>query len=89
MDLNGLTKEWQALENRDERSAFYDDKIFPGILEVVVPREKQQHSETYTHLILPVGLSPEPLILSIKILEPEKVYLLYTKVSEKFWLFGT
>lgn len=84
MNLNDLTKEWQAIENRDERNAFYDDKIFPGILEVVVPREQQQHPETYTHLILPVGLSPEPLILSIRILNPEKVYLLYTKVSEKF-----
>lgn len=84
MNLDDLTQQWKDIENKNSRDIFYEEKVFSAILETVVPRERNRHSENYTHLILPVGLSPEPLILSIRILRPEKVYLLYTKASEKF-----
>ncbi len=83
-ELQQLAKQWQEIKNSDERESFYDREVFPAIKQVVVPRERNLHKETYTHLILPVGLSPEPLILSILILQPEEVYLLYTSASKKY-----
>jgi len=81
LDLQSLTQEWHSILDKDERNSFYDQEIFPVLLQVLIPREQKRYPEPYTHLILPVGLSPEPLIISILILRPEKVYFLYTKAS--------
>ncbi|MBI3243453.1 MAG: TIGR02710 family CRISPR-associated protein [Chloroflexi bacterium] len=84
VDLKVLTEQWLAIQDRNERNSFYDEAVFPAIKQVVVAREQAELPVPYTHLILPVGLSPEPLILSILILRPEKVYLLYTRASERY-----
>jgi len=84
MDLEQLSEKWQSLTDEIERGYFYDESVFPELKRVVVAREVQNNPEPYTHLILPVGLSPEPLILSILILRPDRVHFLYTKDSEKY-----
>lgn len=83
-DLLNLAQEWQALADDTVRSRFYDEQVFPAVCAVVIPREQGNHPDPYTHLILPVGLQPEPLILSILILRPQHVYFLYTTDSEKY-----
>jgi len=83
-NLKSLTQKWQSIGDRDDRNHFYDKQIFPVLLNDLIPREQQKHPEPYTHLILPVGLSPEPLIISILILRPQKVHFLYTKDSEQY-----
>lgn len=84
LNLESLMQQWHSIKDRDERNRFYDEQVFPVLLQTVIPREQKRYPEPYTHLILPVGLSPEPLIISILILRPKKVYFLYTKDSEKY-----
>lgn len=84
VEFKSLVQQWQSLKERNERDRFYEEKVFPLVMQSVVSRERLEHPQPYTHLILPVGLSPEPLILSIRILLPERIYLLYTKVSEQY-----
>ena len=79
-------KQW-TITVSDEKaaaSAFYDEHIFPYVKEAFVdnPNNNNQDKE-YDGLILPLGYSPEPLILSILAIQPERVGLLYTKETEK------
>lgn len=83
-DLKILAEQWQSINDENERNKFYEEMVFPAVIEDVVTKEQKNHPNPYTHLILPVGLSPEPLILSILILRPERVYFLYSKMSEKY-----
>ena len=76
LNLESLMQQWHSIKDRDERNRFYDEQVFPVLLQTVIPREQKRYPEPYTHLILPVGLSPEPLIISILILRPKKVYFL-------------
>ena len=62
--------------------AFYDENIFPLVKEVFINKNRP-HKE-YDVLILTVGLSPEPLILSILAIKPTHVGLLYTEETERF-----
>ncbi len=83
INLESLSEQWKKTEEKI-RDAFYDENVFPAIKKLVVPREQANYPQPYTNLILPVGFSPEPLILSILILRPDKVYLLYTQDSAKY-----
>ncbi len=82
-NLSALITQWRDLKDTERMNRFYDESIFPALGQIVVPRERLKFPQPYTHLILPVGLSPEPLILSIYVLQPERVYFLCTKASEK------
>ena len=64
--------------------AFYDEHIFPFVKEVFLSKPKNRSEKQYDALILTVGLSPEPLILSILAIKPNRVGLLYTPETEKF-----
>lgn len=81
-DLEQLAQEWQAIPDDNARNVFYDEHVFPTLKQVVLDREIKNNPDPYTYLILPVGFSPEPLILSILTLRPERVYFLYTRDSE-------
>ena len=61
--------------------AFYDENIFPLVKEVFINKNRPQ--KKYDALILTVGLSPEPLILSILAIKPTHVGLLYTNETER------
>ena len=82
--LQSLTEQWRSIEDSNERERFYYAEVFPVVKEIVIPREQTRFTETFPHLIITVGLSPAPLILSIKILRPEKVYFIYTPGSGQF-----
>jgi len=83
ISLKQLSEQWKRIDE-DARERFYEEQLFPAIKNVVVSREQNNYPQSYTHLILPVGFSPEPLILSILILRPAKVYFLYTQDSGKY-----
>jgi hypothetical protein len=83
VSLKQLSEQWKSIDE-NTRERFYEEKLFPAIKNVVVAREQSNYPNPYTHLILPVGFSPEPLILSILILRPTKVYFLYTHDSGKY-----
>ncbi|KAF5434831.1 CRISPR-associated protein [Candidatus Methanophagaceae archaeon] len=85
-ELKELIKECETLEkeNGQEAEKYYREKIFPRIKEIVKERAVEDKIGNYKGLILTTGFSPEPLILTITALEPEKVFFLYTKDSERY-----
>ena len=88
-ELNNLTEQWKNMDRSDdtkraEASQFYDEQIFPRIKEVFLGKPKNRPTKKYDGLILTVGLSSEPLILSIHALKPKRICLLYTSQTAKF-----
>ena len=63
--------------NTDEADAYYDQHILPHVTEIFIDHNKPK--KEYDGLILTVGGSPEPLILSICAIKPNRVGLLYTE----------
>lgn len=82
-------EEWKKMDRTSpdaKKAAFalYDEHIFPFVKEVFLSKPKNRSEKQYDALILTVGLSPEPLILSILATKPNRVGLLYTTETEKF-----
>lgn len=62
-----------------EAKALYETQIWPLTKEGFTDRGQQQYAASF-HT---VGTTPEPVILSVRALDAEKVYLLHTKDTEK------
>ena len=80
-------EEWKKMDRstdikRKEASEFYDREVFPTVIELFV--NKHSPEKKYDGLILTVGFSPQPLILSINAINPERIAFLYTSETEKF-----
>jgi CRISPR-associated protein (TIGR02710 family) len=70
----------------DEAQEFYDREVFPRVLDEVVPRERAKMGLSgdeagYEVMVLPLGTSPEPLIISLAVWRPRRVLLLPTAQS--------
>ena len=81
--------EWKNMDRtstdaKREALIFYDKHIFPLVKKLFLSKPKDRPQKEYEALILTVGLSPEPLILSILATKPKRVGLLYTPETEKF-----
>lgn len=87
--LNELFSEWQHMDRNSPDASkaaltFYDEQIFPLVKEVFLSKLTNRPNKEYDALILTVGFSPEPLILSILAVRHKRVALLYTEETEKF-----
>ena len=87
-EFDARVEEWKKMDYNsfDEKkvtSTFYDEHIFPFVKETFVNNPKNRQNKEYAGLILPLGYSPEPLILSILAIKPKRVGLLYTNETEK------
>ena len=87
-EFDKYVEKWKKMDynSSDEKvaaSAFYDEHIFPYVKEAFVNNPDNNQNKKYEGLILPLGYSPEPLILSILAIQPEQVGLLYTQETEK------
>jgi CRISPR-associated protein (TIGR02710 family) len=86
MDLEGAKRAWHDLlagGKSQEAQTFYQSSVFPAVMK----RFQAKHPPGWSlppvyGLILQVGSSPEPLILVILALRPEKVFFLYTREFE-------
>lgn len=88
-EFDARVEEWKKMDRTSSDAkkaafAFYDEHIFPFVKEVFLSKPKNRSEKQYDALILTVGLSPEPLILSILAMKPKRVGLLYTPETEKF-----
>lgn len=88
-EFKARVKEWKNMDHNrpDTKNAvltFYDEHIFPLVKETFINKPENRPNKEYDALILTVGLSPEPLILSILSTKPKRVGLLYTPETEKF-----
>ena len=84
-----LTTKWKNMDRTTRNASnaaliFYDEDIFPLVKKAFINKPENHPNKEYDALILTVGLSPEPLILSILATKPKRVGLLYTPETEKF-----
>ncbi len=77
-----LVEQWKNMPRNKEASDFYDQHIFPDIIDVF--KQKQFPKKNYDGLILTVGFSPQPLILSINAINPDQIAFLYTSEAKSF-----
>ena len=82
-------EEWKSMDRtnqqaQDEAFTFYNEQIFPRVKEVFLSKSENRPQKNYDALILTVGTSPEPLILSILAIQPQQVGLLHTPATAEF-----
>ena len=87
-EFDVLVEKWKEMdynssEEKNVASDFYDQHIFPYVKELFKNDPNNHQDKEYDGLILPLGYSPEPLILSILAIKPERVGLLYTQETER------
>ena len=76
--------EWKNMDRTTEDAqnaalTFYDKDVFPLVKKVFLSKPENCPNKKYDGLILPLGFSPEPLILSILAIKPKRVGLIYTR----------
>ena len=69
-------------EAQSEAFTFYDEQVFPIVKEAFISKNCPRIDE-YDGLILPVGFSPEPLILSILAIKAKEIAFLYTPDTQE------
>ena len=88
VEFDQRIEQWKNMDRttRDAQKialAFYDEHIFPIVKETFINEPENCPHRGYAGLILTVGLSPEPLILSILATKPKRVGFLHTPKTEK------
>lgn len=86
-ELKKVTEEWMrlermTLEQRKNAEAFYDEKLMKLIEKEFLKNNKELHISDAEYLIISVGTSYEPLVLSIRFFNPRKILFLCTEVTE-------
>ena len=82
-EFDTRVEEWKNMDRstRDKLNAaltFYDEHLFPLVKELFLSKPQNHPQKRYDALILTVGFSPEPLILSISAMNPKQVGFLHT-----------
>lgn len=88
-DLRNKTQEWMSLERatfkqREIAEEFYEKQLMKLITKAFVENNKDKVSAPVKEMILSVGTSYEPLVLSLKLFRPERILFLYTDKSLPF-----
>lgn len=86
-ELKTVTEEWMqlermTLEQRKVAENFYDERLMKLIEKEFIKKNKSKLIEPVEYLIMSVGTSYEPLVLSIKIFKPKRILFLYTEITE-------
>ena len=86
-ELQKVTEEWMRLERktlkqRKDAELFYDEKLMNLIEKTFIKKNKGKVLEQVDYLIVSVGTSYEPLVLSINLFKPKKILFLYTTITE-------
>lgn len=85
--LKEKTEQWMALERKtfEQRAIaekFYEEELMGQITKEFVTNNKGVIDDVVEYMIVSVGTSYEPLVLSISLLKPKKICFLYTEQSE-------
>ncbi len=79
-DVVRLREEWIELHNqgkKEEASAFYWEELFPLVRKSFRWRCKE-YAGRYDALIMTVGTTPQPLILTLDVVRPTRVLFIFT-----------
>ena len=79
-ELDDCVKKWKSMD-RSDAIAYYNEEIFPRVKDKFA--EENCPDKKYEGLILTVGFSVQPLILSICAVKPQRIGLLYTPETEQ------
>lgn len=87
-ELQAKSEEWKALARQTEAQRlvaeeYYEKNLMGLIAESYIERNSDLVFEEVRYLVMSVGTSYEPLVLNIKLLNPEKIMFLYTEKSAK------
>jgi len=74
--------QWEELLATDKKQAesYYYEHIFEGVIQRFLSRS--QALKKYRFLISTVGFSPQPIILFIKAIQPERILFIYSEDTE-------
>lgn len=87
-ELKNRTREWMELERktfeqRKKAESFYEENLLELIVDDYLTRNGDYVFETVKYLMISVGTSYEPIVLNIRLFDPEKILFLYTDKSEE------
>ena len=84
MDFNEKIDYWKQLfkTKREEADQFYFNSMFEDVINRFLPKSKGL--EKYRFLISLLGFSPQPVILFIRAIKPEKVLFLHSEETESY-----
>ena len=88
-ELTLMTEKWMRLERktvkqREAAEQFYETKLLSLIEEDFLTRNQEKVYEKVEYLILSVGTSYEPLVLSIRLFRPQRILFLCTETTGKY-----
>jgi len=77
---------WREMDRSSEKlriasEEYYKKELMPLIIEYFIQENAKKISGSCDAMVLTLGTSYEPLVLSISVLKPEKVLILYTDKS--------
>ena len=75
--------ERKTMEQRREAELFYEHELMHLIEDEFVKNNKSKVSGRVQYLVVSVGTSYEPIVLNLKLLNPEHILFLYTEKSEQ------
>lgn len=89
LELERRAEEWRKMsregdKERNEAERFYREQIMPLLKGIFIRRESSKVVKEYEGLILSVGDSYAPLVLSVATLRPKKVCFLATEQSRQY-----
>ena len=77
------TQEWmqlerKTLEQRKIAEQYYESELMKLVEEEFIERNRDKLYEDVEYMIVSVGTSYEPIVLSLQLFKPKKVLFLYT-----------
>lgn len=84
MEFEEKLKQWKELIRNDRQKAeiFYYETLFPDVIERFKLKSKTLNK--YRYLISLLGYSPQPIILFLRAIEPEKVLFIHSEETEHY-----
>lgn len=87
-ELEQMTQKWMQMERktpeqRRQADAFYETNMMCLIEDDFLKRSRDQIFEQAEYFVVSVGMSYEPIVLNMKLFQPDRILFLYTKQTEK------
>ena len=84
MNFKEKVEQWKSLFRTEKEKAedFYYGELFDDVIGSFV--SKSENLKKYRFLISLLGFSPQPVILFLKAVQPEKALFLYSEDTESF-----